>query len=231
MSSAKTVLFVRGFSLDVRARDLAAEFEKIGELVRCDLPIPKTPGSNPFAFVEYKDPRDAQDAFDRLHNKDVGGSALIIEWAKAPKVGRRYDDRGGTVAMTATVVMTVTATVDATTVTIVVTATVVARARALPAETVTATTPDDRRDRDRDDRRDRDRDDRRDRDRDDRRDDRGSRDRVVERSDDRHNRDDRRRGSGDASPTAAPASARRDDSPEKPRRASSSHSDVDDDRN
>ncbi|KAJ3279684.1 hypothetical protein HK104_001242 [Borealophlyctis nickersoniae] len=71
-----TTLFVAGISPRTRARDLAYEFERS------------------YAFVEFEDPRDAEDAFYEMQGRKVDGYLLSVQWAKnAPSRNWRYDDR------------------------------------------------------------------------------------------------------------------------------------------
>ncbi|KAK0216150.1 hypothetical protein EV421DRAFT_1851696 [Armillaria borealis] len=80
------ILFVSGFHPSTRARDLAYEFERFGPLVRCDVPAPRNPhaSSNPYAFVEFRQQRDAEDAYYDMHGRYFEGSRLSIQWAKNP---------------------------------------------------------------------------------------------------------------------------------------------------
>ncbi|KAJ8075115.1 hypothetical protein AAF712_015401 [Marasmius tenuissimus] len=82
----RTILFVRGFHSSTRARDLAYEFERFGPLVRCDVPAPRNPSahSSPYAFVEFRSARDAEDAYNDMDGRVFEGSRLSIEWAKKP---------------------------------------------------------------------------------------------------------------------------------------------------
>ncbi|KZP33305.1 RNA-binding domain-containing protein [Athelia psychrophila] len=93
------ILFVGGFHPATRARDLAYEFERFGQLVRCDVPAPRNPHahSNPYAFVEFRDQRDAEDAYYDMHGRDFEGGRLSIQWAKNPpsSVWRTEGGRGG----------------------------------------------------------------------------------------------------------------------------------------
>ncbi|KAF9008630.1 RNA-binding domain-containing protein [Hymenopellis radicata] len=80
------ILFVSGFHPATRARDLAFEFERFGPLVRCDVPAPRNPHavSNPYAFVEFRSTRDAEDAYYEMHGRNFEGKRLSIQWAKNP---------------------------------------------------------------------------------------------------------------------------------------------------
>ncbi|KIM90000.1 hypothetical protein PILCRDRAFT_60673 [Piloderma croceum F 1598] len=98
------ILFVSGFHPATRARDLAYEFERFGPLVRCDVPAPRNPhaSSNPYAFVEFRSQRDAEDAYYDMHGRYFEGSRLSIQWAKNPPSSvwryerrERGGDRGG----------------------------------------------------------------------------------------------------------------------------------------
>ncbi|KAI6002253.1 hypothetical protein F5J12DRAFT_841908 [Pisolithus orientalis] len=90
------ILFVSGFHPSTRARDLAFEFERYGPLVRCDVPAPRNPhaSSNPYAFVEFRSQRDAEDAYYDMHGRYFEGCRLSIQWAKNPPSSVwRYDRR------------------------------------------------------------------------------------------------------------------------------------------
>ncbi|KDQ55925.1 hypothetical protein JAAARDRAFT_314554 [Jaapia argillacea MUCL 33604] len=80
------ILFVSGFHPNTRARDLAYEFERYGPLIRCDVPAPRNPrsSSNPYAFVEFRSTRDAEEAYYDMHGRFFDGYRLSIQWAKNP---------------------------------------------------------------------------------------------------------------------------------------------------
>nr|GAT45926.1 predicted protein [Mycena chlorophos] len=82
----RRILHVRGFHPNTRAKDLAHEFERFGPLVRCDVPAPRNPhaNTNPYAFVEFRSTRDAEDAYHEMHGKNFEGARLSVEWARRP---------------------------------------------------------------------------------------------------------------------------------------------------
>ncbi|KAG2236002.1 hypothetical protein BDF21DRAFT_408969 [Thamnidium elegans] len=85
----KTTLFVAGFNSRTRARDLAYEFERYGRLVRCDIPAPKSYSSKPYAFVEFENTRDAEDAFNEMHGRTIDGYTLSVQWARMSNIDNR----------------------------------------------------------------------------------------------------------------------------------------------
>ncbi|EPQ30798.1 uncharacterized protein PFL1_01699 [Pseudozyma flocculosa PF-1] len=88
----RTTLFVAGFPPTMRARDLAYEFERMGRLVRCDIPALRSPTASPYAFIEYEDPRDAEAAHHDMHGMRFGRHTLQIQFAKnAPSSNWRFD--------------------------------------------------------------------------------------------------------------------------------------------
>ncbi|KAG2229920.1 hypothetical protein BDF21DRAFT_414143 [Thamnidium elegans] len=86
----RTTLFVAGFGARTRARDLAYEFERYGRLVRCDIPAPKSFTAKVYAFVEFEDPHDAEDAFNEMHGRRIDGYTISVQWARnAPSASWR----------------------------------------------------------------------------------------------------------------------------------------------
>ncbi|KAG5360281.1 Pre-mRNA-splicing factor srp1 [Yarrowia sp. B02] len=97
---ARRTLYVTGFSPEISARELAYEFEEIGNIFRCDVISPARSGrQHGYAFVEFEKARDAEYAYRDMHNMRIAtGDVLHIEWAKTPlretRRRRRSLDRG-----------------------------------------------------------------------------------------------------------------------------------------
>ncbi|KAH1195161.1 Serine/arginine-rich splicing factor RS2Z32 [Glycine max] len=65
------------------------------ELVEIPVGVRGVDMKNDFAFVDFSDPRDADDARYNLDGRDVDGSRIIVEFAKgAPRGSREYLGRG-----------------------------------------------------------------------------------------------------------------------------------------
>lgn len=88
----RTELFLGNLGRDISRSDIEKTFDKYGRLIRCDLKN-RGFGAN-FAFLEFEDERDAEDALRAENGKDLYGSSLVVEWAKS-KGDRRDRDRGG----------------------------------------------------------------------------------------------------------------------------------------
>ncbi|ORX60840.1 RNA-binding domain-containing protein [Piromyces finnis] len=80
---SRRTLFVAGIPHDINARELAYDFERYGRLVRSDIPRPRYYNSTRYAFVEFEDPRDAEDAFYEMHGRRINGCQISIQWAKS----------------------------------------------------------------------------------------------------------------------------------------------------
>lgn len=86
-------LFVGNVSRSIRAEDLEEEFDKIGPCTVNFKVILLLMRQGSFAFVEFKEEKDAEDAINELNNKSLGGSRIAIEWSK--KSGR-FDPKTST---------------------------------------------------------------------------------------------------------------------------------------
>lgn len=85
-------LFVGNISRSVRARDLEEEFGKFG---RCDINHKVCSPTDwyskgSYAFVEFKDEKEAEDALHELKGKNMGGLEIAVEWSKKSS---RYDPK------------------------------------------------------------------------------------------------------------------------------------------
>lgn len=72
-------LFVGRLPRDIRPRELEDLFHKYGRITRCDI---KRGG---YGFVEYEDPRDAEDAIKSCDGMRFLGERIVVEWARGAK--------------------------------------------------------------------------------------------------------------------------------------------------
>ncbi|CAN4116868.1 unnamed protein product [Withania somnifera] len=83
-----TRLYVGHLSSRTRSRDLEHVFSKYGRVRDVDM-------KHDYAFVEFSDPRDADDARYYLDGRDVDGRRIIVEFAKGvPGGSREYLGKG-----------------------------------------------------------------------------------------------------------------------------------------
>nr|XP_043613212.1 serine/arginine-rich splicing factor RS2Z33-like [Erigeron canadensis] len=81
-----TRLYVGHLSSRTRSRDLEDIFSRYGRIRDVDM-------KRDFAFVEFRDSRDADDARHSLNGRDVDGSRIVVEFAKG--VPRGFGGSGG----------------------------------------------------------------------------------------------------------------------------------------
>ncbi|OMJ70806.1 hypothetical protein SteCoe_31132 [Stentor coeruleus] len=67
-------LFIGNISRNISLKDLEDDFNKFGQC--------KINHRGGYAFIEYTDERDGEEAMLQLHGKNMGGLALNIEWSK-----------------------------------------------------------------------------------------------------------------------------------------------------
>ena len=78
-------LFVQGLSPLTRAKDLAKEFQKVGILTRCDIPMSKGI-SKRYGFVEFREEVAANEAIRIFMNTRVDGHLISVEVCHYNKV-------------------------------------------------------------------------------------------------------------------------------------------------
>ncbi|KAJ0538304.1 putative RNA recognition motif domain, nucleotide-binding alpha-beta plait domain superfamily [Helianthus annuus] len=70
-----TRLYVGHLASRTRSRDLEDIFSRYGRIRHVDM-------KRDYAFVEFSDPRDADDARYSLNGRDVDGSRIVVEFSK-----------------------------------------------------------------------------------------------------------------------------------------------------
>ncbi|OMO81907.1 hypothetical protein COLO4_23353 [Corchorus olitorius] len=90
MSSRSRTLYVGNLPGDIREREVEDLFYKYGPIAHIDLKIPPRPPG--YAFVEFEEARDAEDAIRGRDGYDFGGHRLRVELAHGGR-GRSSLDR------------------------------------------------------------------------------------------------------------------------------------------
>lgn len=70
--SSRRRIYVGRLSYRTRERDLEDMFSKYGKINHCDL-------KQGYAFVEFDDERDAEDAIRGLDGVDLDGASIVVE--------------------------------------------------------------------------------------------------------------------------------------------------------
>lgn len=74
-------IFIGNLPYSYTENDIADMFEQYGRLKRITVPLDnRTRNNKGFAFVEYENRRDAEDAYDKYKGCILGGRAIRIDW-------------------------------------------------------------------------------------------------------------------------------------------------------
>jgi len=84
-------VYVGNLPPDIRSRDIEDLFYKFGKVTYVDLKNKRGP---PFAFVEFEDPRDADDAVANRDGYNYDGYTLRVEFPRGSGPGGRGGGRG-----------------------------------------------------------------------------------------------------------------------------------------
>ncbi|KAF8819196.1 Rna recognition motif-containing protein [Cardiosporidium cionae] len=85
-------IYVGNLPVGCEERDVNREFEKFGKISKLD--IKRTVSGAPYAFIEYVDSRDAEDAIKDRNGYDFDGSRLRVEVPFNARDGRGRNWRG-----------------------------------------------------------------------------------------------------------------------------------------
>ncbi|XP_030845115.1 serine/arginine-rich splicing factor 6-like [Strongylocentrotus purpuratus] len=91
-------LFIGRLSLNTRMRDILAIFERYGRITRIDL---KFGTEWAYAFVNYANQRDAEDAIEHENRREVNGQRIVVKWAN----GQRWRFLGFSSELTISVII------------------------------------------------------------------------------------------------------------------------------
>lgn len=83
--SSRRRLYVGRLSYRTRERDLEDLFSKYGKIINCDL-------KHGYAFVEFDDDRDADDAVRGMDGVEVDGANIVVESSHGGKRSRGGND-------------------------------------------------------------------------------------------------------------------------------------------
>lgn len=86
-SNPKTTLYVGGLEDSVNESMLHAAFIPFGEIKDVNVPLDHATGKHRgFGFVEYEEKDDAADAIDNMHNAELYGKVLKVNFAQPMKI-------------------------------------------------------------------------------------------------------------------------------------------------
>src|SRR5436190_5222596 len=89
-------LFVGNLPYDATEDEIRQHFSAVGNLSYVSIPLDRETGKKRgFAFVEFADPQQAQEAIRQFNNQPFKGRALAVNEARAREAGPRPAGGGG----------------------------------------------------------------------------------------------------------------------------------------
>ncbi|GIL62092.1 hypothetical protein Vafri_16381 [Volvox africanus] len=86
-TNPKTTLYVGGLEETVNEATLHAAFLPFGEIKEVNIPLDHATGTHRgFGFVEYEEKEDAAAAVDNMHNAELFGRVLKVNYAQPMKI-------------------------------------------------------------------------------------------------------------------------------------------------
>src|SRR5215467_10004431 len=90
-------LFVGNLPYDATEDEIRQHFSAVGNLSYVSIPLDRETGrKRGFAFVEFADPQQAQEAIRQFNNQPFKGRSLAVNEARAREAGPRPAGGGGT---------------------------------------------------------------------------------------------------------------------------------------
>lgn len=86
-TNPKTTLYIGGLDENVNESILYSAFIPFGEIKDVSIPLDHVSGKHRgFGFVEYEDPEDSAHAIDNMHNSELYGKVLRVNYAQPMKI-------------------------------------------------------------------------------------------------------------------------------------------------
>ena len=86
-TNPKTTLYIGGLEENVNESILHSAFIPFGEIKDVNIPLDHTTGVHRgFGFVQYEDKEDAADAIDNMHNSELYGKVLRVNYAQPIRI-------------------------------------------------------------------------------------------------------------------------------------------------
>src|SRR2546429_4284108 len=86
-------LFVGNLPYDATEDEIRQHFSSVGNLSYVSIPLDRETGKKRgFAFVEFADPRQAQEAIRQFNNQPFKGRPLAVNEARAREAGPRSEE-------------------------------------------------------------------------------------------------------------------------------------------